>query len=93
MAESRIMMRYWHKKIIASIVAVICLGFFNLSFALPNLEGIQIYHKDVHLVPESKQNLQDDIDRYRNAEDIWDVLRQEFALEHYEDDAGRAGAN
>jgi membrane-bound lytic murein transglycosylase D len=56
----------------------------NGVFALPNLEGIQIYQKNVHLYPERKQSLEEDIYRYRNADDIWDVLRGEFALEHHE---------
>lgn len=33
------------------------------------------------------QKLADDITRYRNADNIWDVLREEFTLPHYEDSA------
>lgn len=56
-------------------------------FASPNGEGIQVYQKNVHLSPEHKQKLADDITRYRNADNLWDVLRDEFALPHYEDSA------
>ena len=34
--------------------------------------------------PEHKQKLADDISRYRNADNLWDVLREEFSLPHYE---------
>jgi peptidoglycan lytic transglycosylase D len=54
------------------------------SFASPNIEGIQIYQKNLHLSPEHKQKLADDITRYRNADNLWDVLRESFALQHYE---------
>jgi hypothetical protein len=52
--------------------------------ALPNAEGIQIYQNNVHLSPEHKAKLADDITRYRNADNLWDVLRDEFTLAHYE---------
>jgi membrane-bound lytic murein transglycosylase D len=58
------------------------------SFALPNTEGIQVYQKNIHLFPERKQTLAEDISRYRNADDLWDVLRQEFTLPHYEETPG-----
>jgi membrane-bound lytic murein transglycosylase D len=95
MDEARIMTGYWGKKLIVRLfnsrkfsaaISGCCLLFTSLAFALPNLEGIQIYHKDVHLIPELKQGLQDDIDRYRNADDIWNTLRQEFVLDHFEND-------
>lgn len=54
------------------------------SFASQNTEGIQVYQKNVHLSPEHKQKLADDIIRYRNADNLWDVLREEFSLSHYE---------
>ncbi|VVC75875.1 Membrane-bound lytic murein transglycosylase D [Aquicella siphonis] len=55
----------------------------GISFALPNPEGIQVYQK--YLPPEHKQKLADDITRYRNADNLWDVLRDEFSLAHYEE--------
>lgn len=56
---------------------------FNITFAFPNSEGIQVYQKNVHLMPEHKQKLSEDIFRYRNADNLWDVLREEFNLPHY----------
>ena len=52
--------------------------------AASNSEGIQEYQKNLHLSPIHKQKLADDITRYRNADNLWDVLRDEFALPHYE---------
>jgi membrane-bound lytic murein transglycosylase D len=80
------MIRNRCKKVILIAVSGLCCVLTNLVFAYPNLEGIQIYQKNVHLIPERKQSLDDDIDRYRNAEDIWETLRQEFSLNHHEDD-------
>lgn len=79
------MMPSGYKKIFFLLMALPCYLFLNVSFALPNLEGIQIYQKNVHLYPERKQSLEDDIDRYRHAEDLWDSLRAEFSLEHHEE--------
>ncbi len=56
----------------------------NALLAAPNVEGIQIYQKNTHLLPDQKQRLADDIARYRAADNIWDVLREEFTLPHYE---------
>ncbi|MFZ2314710.1 MAG: LysM peptidoglycan-binding domain-containing protein [Gammaproteobacteria bacterium] len=47
-------------------------------------EGIQVYPKDSHLLPENKQKIADDLSRYRNADNLWDILREEFSLAHYE---------
>ena len=66
-------------------LVVICTMIGGASFASPSSEGIQIYQKNLHLSPEHKQKLADDITRYRNADNLWDVLREEFALPHYED--------
>jgi membrane-bound lytic murein transglycosylase D len=65
------------------------LGIFStvmsgLLFASPNIEGIQIYQPNNHFSEISKQSLVDDLYRYQNAENIWDVLRSEFTLPHYE---------
>src|SRR3990167_6402933 len=53
------------------------------SFASPSAEGIQTFQKPI-LTSERKQKLADDITRYRNADNLWDVLSEEFALPHYE---------
>lgn len=58
----------------------------DFSFASKiSLEGIQIYQKNIHLFPEHKQKLADDIVRYQTADNLWDVLRDEFSLNHYEE--------
>jgi LysM repeat protein len=45
-------------------------------------EGLQVCHNNTS---EQRQVIADAIDRYHNADDMWDVLRQEFVLQHYED--------
>lgn len=47
-------------------------------------EGIKQYQHNVHIDPEHKRKLDADISRYRNADNLWDVLRDEFSLSHYE---------
>ncbi len=54
-------------------------------FAAPSPEGIQVYQKNMHLSEEHKQKLAADIYRYYNAENMWDEIRHEFSLPHYED--------
>lgn len=53
-----------------------------MCFFIPILthatDGIQVY------TPGHKQKLADDISRYRNADNLWDVLRDQFSLQHYE---------
>jgi membrane-bound lytic murein transglycosylase D len=80
------MIRNGCKIVIQVAVSGLFFAFVNFAFAYPNLEGIQIYQKNIHLFPERKQSLDDDIDRYRNADDLWGILRQEFSLNHHEDD-------
>lgn len=67
-----------------SLLSLSCLFILGVSYAAPNVEGIQVYQNNMHLSPEHKQKLADDISRYRNADNLWDVLREEFALPHYE---------
>ncbi len=71
-------------KLILFSISFILIGSVH-SFASSSGEGIQVYQKNVHLLPEHKQKLADDITRYRNADNLWDVLRDEFSLPHYED--------
>lgn len=76
---------FWHKRYI--FIFFILSSFFSLiapSLAAQNSDGIQVYQKNLHLVPEHKQKLAADISRYRNADNLWDVLREEFSLNHYE---------
>jgi membrane-bound lytic murein transglycosylase D len=77
------MMRYWYKR----IIVLSCFAFLSgVAFAYPSMEGIQEYQHNVHIASGPKQELDEDVDRYHNADNIWDVLRQEFSLQHYEDD-------
>lgn len=57
----------------------------TVVLASPNIEGIQFYQKNTHLSEQRKQLLADDIDRYHNADDVWDTLRMEFSLAHHEE--------
>lgn len=68
-------------------ILILFISFFatSITFAIPSSEGIQDYQKNIHLSPEHRQKLADDITRYRNADNIWDVLRDEFSLPHYEE--------
>jgi len=70
-------------KCILILICYILTG--GAAFAYPSPEGIQLYQKNVHLSPEHKQKLVEDITRYRNADNLWDVLRDEFSLPHYEE--------
>lgn len=76
----------WYKLITKNTLISICCAVIScISFAAPSIEGIQVYQKNLHLSEERKQSLADDIDRYHNADNMWDVLRSEFTLPHYED--------
>jgi len=82
--SQRMINKLW--RVLACII--ICSSYSLLgttSYATPNGEGIQTYQKNIHLSPEHKQKLADDITRYRNANNFWDVLREEFSLPHYEE--------
>lgn len=78
-------MHSWNKLIIRGMVISLCCLLNHVALASPNIEGIQVYQKNLHLSEERKQNLADDIDRYKNADNIWDSMRQNFTLPHYED--------
>lgn len=67
------------------IISICCVLIQHAAIASPNVEGIQVYQKNMHLSEERVQSLANDIDRYHNADNIWDVLREEFTLPHYED--------
>ncbi len=47
-------------------------------------EGMRVYKNAPQLSEEHKQNLADDISRFKQADNLWDVLRDEFSLPHYE---------
>lgn len=80
------MMELRYKLIIRNLfIGICCVILQSASLAAPNIEGIQIYQKNPHLSEERKQSLEDAIDLYHNADNLWDVLRSEFSLPHYED--------
>jgi membrane-bound lytic murein transglycosylase D len=66
-------------------ILITCVFSITNSFAVPNPEGIQVYQPNLHLSEEHKQKIAADIYRYQNADDVWDKLRREFMLPHYED--------
>lgn len=55
---------------------------FTAAFAASGNDGIITYRKK--LMPEHKLQLASDIKRYHDADNLWDVLREEFSLQHYE---------
>lgn len=67
------------------VILLLCSILFSLPVCAATSEGIQVYQGGGNLSPEHKQKLADDITRYRNADNLWDVLRDEFSLPHYED--------
>jgi membrane-bound lytic murein transglycosylase D len=73
-----------HRVLVAAITIIVTLLSSQLSLAAPSIEGIQTYQQNVHLNPEHQQNLADDVTRYQNADNLWDVLRDEFSLDHAE---------
>lgn len=66
------------------ITCISCVIISTDSYAYP-VEPIHVYQKNVHLSPEHKQKLEDDIDRFHHADNIWAALRDDFTLPHYED--------
>jgi membrane-bound lytic murein transglycosylase D len=81
------MTEFWRKCKLRNIFLGFCCAILHgIVIASPlNIEGIQVYQKNLHLSEERKQSLADDIDRYHNADNMWDVIRSEFTLPHYED--------
>lgn len=81
--------KHWQKpyaQIIISLLLTICMLMTPaISSARPNNDGLRIYQNTPQLSEEHKQNIADDINRFKQADDLWDVLRDEFSLPHYED--------
>lgn len=77
----------FHFKLIMSLAASILSLFVSSGAAtvIKPPDGIQSYQRNVHLSPKNKEKLVADISRYRQADDLWDVLRDEFTLPHYEE--------
>jgi membrane-bound lytic murein transglycosylase D len=77
------MMQCSYKKLFLCIVAGVTCALSSTVFSQPSLEGIQVYQKNLEHT-ERRQILAEDIYRYHNANDLWDELRHEFVLPHYE---------
>jgi len=77
-------MQAWQKLLFNGLSGFCCFILSSTILANAGNEGIQTYQKNLHLFPERKQSLAKDIDRYHNANNIWDMLRKQFALPHYE---------
>lgn len=75
----------WCKVVIIYFwLGMLCVIQPNLALAAISLEGIQVYQKNLNLSQEHKQKLAADIYRFHNADNLWDELRHEFVLPHYE---------
>ncbi len=74
-------------KIIKNIAIGICSIALtsHIVMATPNLEGIREYQNTTTHTRERSEMLAHDLDRYQNADDLWNILRHEFKLSHYED--------
>src|SRR3990167_1689774 len=68
-----------------TMMMISCLIGNGSLYAASSIEGIQIYQKNIRAFSERKQKLDDDINRYRHADNLWDALREEFTLAHNED--------
>jgi len=67
------------------IILTIFLSFITLSsYAVNSLDGIKVYQKNL-LKEKNHLEIKNDLERYRNADDLWEELRYEFSLYHYEE--------
>ncbi len=66
-----------------AVVLLSCIIINSASYASLSLEGIQVYSPgSTH--PGKKNRPADDMIRYQSADNLWDILRYEFSLPHYE---------
>lgn len=78
-------MKDWFRILLKTgVVFIFSTLLLSVTFGMPNPEGIQVYQKNMHLSFEHKQKLAADIYRFHNADNIWDELRREFVLPHFE---------
>lgn len=66
--------------IVFSFVSVVV----NLCFAATQIEGIRTFSKNLNLSQAVQKKLEEDLAKYHEADNLWDVLREEFTLSHYE---------
>ncbi len=80
--------KHWRKLIAQGIhfiaLPIAAAALSTTVFAVTNAEGIRVYQNSPSLTDEHKQNIAADISRFRQADNLWDVLRDEFSLPHYE---------
>lgn len=88
--------KHWRKLFLQTILFSGLLTSFAIpatGYAAPNNDGIRVYQNtpgnseentQKGLSEEHKQNITDDISRFKQADNLWDVLRDEFSLPHYE---------
>lgn len=80
------MIQAWCNIILRNLLpGIYCAMISSISAAYPNIEGIQVYQNNFHFSAARKQSLAQDIDQFHNADNMWDLLRSEFTLPHYED--------
>lgn len=73
------------KKNIINYFGIVSAALSFAAYAASSIDGIQIYQKDIHQSAEHKQKLAEDIQRYQHADNMWDLIRSEFSLPHYEE--------
>jgi len=67
------------------LITLLCLTFcFIQAHAISSTEGMQTFSKNFHLSPDKQIKLANDIKRFHAASDVWNDLRDEFTLYHYE---------
>lgn len=75
--------RHIKRGLVAIVITIaISIGCTTPSAAAKTIDGIELYRKN--LQPEHKLKLANDIERYQSADNLWDVLRDQFSLPHYE---------
>ena len=74
----------WVSQLLIALIVIQISFFSRHCLAIQMNEGIQIYHS-TPLSIATKTEIARNITRYHHAENIWDILREEFSLPHYED--------
>ncbi len=72
--------RVTHFITLTALTTTLC----GATIAAASAEGMRVYQNAPQLSDEHKQNIADDISRFKQADNLWDVLRDEFSLPHYE---------
>lgn len=72
------------KEISIFVIIFFCVFYQVAAQAFTTTEGIRIYPHAAKLSTLHKKKLAADISHYRNADNLWDMLRESFTLSHYE---------